>query len=285
MNGTGDTIWFQQRLKRAFPHPWGALTTNFLQIANVLTDPNVLANASQNIDAMLLCGGYELSTIYGQIEGVEPEIYLQTATGVNLDLIALDYFGDLIQRQPGQSDASFRAEIEASFFNIGPTYNDIYRTLTKLVGSNSRILQQIPQEQAWNVSNWGWNSPTAVWCASSQTAQVLAQMPPQQTASQQYIVNSALALTRPAGVRIWGQTTAYGPPQPAGGIEVMQTPPKYAQGAPYLLTGVALGLALGGTANAPYIMSTPTELADILNVISSTPVMLTPSGELADALT
>ncbi len=285
MDGTGDTIWFQQRLKRGFPHPWGAQTTNFLQIQNVLTDPNVLANASANLDALLLCAGYELSTAYGQIEGVEPQIYLQTATGVNLDLIAEDYFGDLIQRQPGQSDASFRAEIEASFFNIGPTYNDIYGTLTKLVGPNSRILQQLPQQQAWNVSNWGWNSPTAIWCASSQTAQVLAQMPPQPNAAQQYVVNSAMALTRPAGVRIWGQTSAYGPPQPYGGEEVLMTPPKYAQGAPYILTGVALALLLGGTPHAPYIMSTSTELSDILNPVSSAPVMMTPSSELAAALT
>ena len=79
MNDTGSASWFRQRLRRAFPHPWAAQTSSFLSIANVLTDSNVLANGPQNLDAMLYCGGYELSTVYRQIESVQPQIYLQTA--------------------------------------------------------------------------------------------------------------------------------------------------------------------------------------------------------------
>lgn len=214
----GSQRYFATNLKRGFPHPWGAETSNFLSVTNVLVDDNILSNTAQNLDALLIGLAYGLNVCYEELEYVPPQIYLQTATGGNLDLLAEDYFGQSLQRSTNQADNSFRRQVEASFFTIGPTLSDMLATLSKLYGSGYRVLQGIPQQQAWNVSNWGWNSPTAVWGSRSQSAQVLIQAPPAASSGQQSTNNAAIALAKPVGVRVWMTTTVYGDPQPSGGI-------------------------------------------------------------------
>jgi hypothetical protein len=283
---TGSQNFFFSGLKRGFPAQWGALTTNFLEIPDVLTDDNVLYNAAQNMDALAHGGAYGLNIIYQEIEDVPPQVVLQTATGNNLDLLALDFFGSLIKRSLGQSDASFRQQIEASFFTIGPTMADMYATLSKLYGSGYRILQGIPQLQAWNISNWGYDSPTAVWGSRSQSAQVVIQAPPAPNSAQQTINNAAIALTRPAGVRVWMTTTAYGNPQPSGGAYVPPRIPGKAIGAPYIMSyGSVLYAIIGGVASAPVIIQPSADLAAILGTgVASAPVIIQPSADLAAAI-
>ena len=282
----GSENYFWWRGREMFPAQWAATTTNFLSIINVLSDPNVLYNDSAQLDALLHCEGYALNTAYTEINDVPPQIYLQTATGNNLDLLALDYFGTLVQRSLGQSDASFRKQLQASFFNVGPTYNNMLTTLQREVGNNGRILQQIPQEQAWNISNWGWNAPTAIWSSRTQTAQVFIQMPPASDAVQQQFVYNALALTRPAGVRVWATTQVYGPPQPSGGILVPNRTYGTSLSAPYMMTVPgALANFISAKPQAPVMMVASADLLNLINLPTpQAPVMMTASAALANFL-
>lgn len=282
----GSQNYFLNGLKRGFPAQWSAATTNFLQIFNVLTDPNVLYNAAQNKDALLNCFAYGLNVCYQELQYILPQLDLQTATGNSLDLISLDYLGNAVPRSPGQSDASYRQQIEANFFNIGPTEANMLSTLTKLYTTGFRILQGIPQEQAWNISNWGYDSPTAVWASRNNTAQVLIQAPPAQTRAQQQVNNAAIALTRPAGVRVWMTTSVYGPPQPLGGAYVPPRIPGKSIGAPYIMTyGSVLFAIIGGQADPPVIMTGSSDLlAAIAYPVPTEPVIMTGSSDLLTAI-
>lgn len=283
--GTVHDFW--QRTRALFPAQWAAATTSILQDVNVLSNLNVLANDSANLDALLLDGAYGMSLVYDELESVPPQIDIQTATGVNLDLIAQDYFGTLIQRRLGQSDASFRKELFASFFNVGPTLQDMLNTLGRLCPAGSyRILQQLPQQQAWNISNWGWDAPTAVWGSLDQTAQVLIQMPPQKDLSDQQVANAAIALTTPAGVGVWATTQVYGPPQPEGGVGVAVNIPGYAFTGPYIMQPtVELKSLLRRIWGPPVILTASDSLLSLLVHSASAPSILTPSAGLSAALT
>ncbi len=282
----GSIRWFWQGQRVLFPSQWAASTTNILTAFDVLANQNALRNDSLLFDALTLTTGYGLSIVYNQVLAVQPQIYLQSATGTELDLIAQDYFGTSVQRTLGQSDTSFRSQIQASFFNIGPTYNDIYKTLTNLVGTNARILQQIPQQQAWDISNWGYNT-AGIWCSRAATAQVLIQMPRQPTSSQQTVVNNALALTRPAGVRMWAETNVYGPPYDYTGVAQIPARiyPLPVPGAPYIISmSGELSQLLAINPGGSYIMSMSTELASLLAINPQAPIILTMSAGLATAL-
>jgi len=282
----GSIRWFWQGQRVLFPSQWAASTTNILTAFDVLANQNALSNDSLIFDALTLSTGYGLSIVYNQVLAVQPQIYLQTATGTELDLIAQDYFGTAVQRTLGQSDTSFRSQIQASFFNIGPTYNDIYRTLTNLVGTNARILQQIPQQQAWNVANWGYDT-AGIWCSRTATAQVLIQMPRQPTSSQQTVVNNALALTRPAGVRLWAETNVYGPPYDYTGVTEIPARiyPLPVPSAPYIVyMSGGLSQLLAINPGGPYTMTMSSELASLLAINPQAPTILTMSAELAAAL-
>ncbi len=277
----GSIRWFWQGLRRLFPSGWAASTTNILTAFDVLVEQNVLHNDAKRFDALLLSFGYGLSKVYNDILSVQSQIYLQSATGTELDLIAEDYFGNLVTRALGQSDDSFRTEIQASFAPLKITIQEI---ATSLFGPNFRMLNQTPQQQAWNVSNWGYNSKTAVWASRTETAQVLLQVPRLNTSAAMQAAFRALSLAKPFGVRIWLCSQVSGPPQPFGGIQISHVLPKYSVGAPYIIRNAGLSSLLGGVPRAPYGMSPTSALAAFLNPQPSSPIVLNATAALITAL-
>jgi hypothetical protein len=277
----GSIRWFWQGLRRLFPSGWAASTTNILTAFDTLLESDILKNDAKRFDALLLSFGYGLSKVYNDIISVQEQIYLQSATGTELDLIAQDYFGNLVVRTLGQSDDSFRTEIEASFAPLKVTVLEI---ATKLFGSNFRLLNQTPQQQAWNISNWGYNSKTACWASRTATAQVFLQVPRLNNSSDMQAAFRALALAKPFGVRVWLTSQVSGPPQPAGGVQIKHVLPKYSVGAPFIIKNVGLALLLGGVPAAPYSMSPSSFLAAFLNPQASSPTILNASAALLTAL-
>lgn len=278
----GSIRWFWQALRRLFPSGWAASTTNALATFDVLVQQNIFENDSKLFDALTLSLGYGFSKAYNDVLAVQNQLYLQTATGTELDLIAQDYFGDFVTRSLGQSDSSFRKELQASFFKPEITVRE---TALRIYGAgNFRVLTQTPQGQAWNVSNWGWNSPLNVWCSRTATAQVLFQVPKLTTALEQEAANRALAVPSIVGVRIWATTDISGPPQPFGGAVIKHVLPKYAVGAPFVIRNAGLASLLGGIPKGPFIKSPSTALAALLHPQASSPSNLTPSDALLTAL-
>jgi hypothetical protein len=66
---------------------------------------------------------------------------ITTATGANLDLISLDFFGSDLPRRAGESDASFEGRIERELFRLKGTRAAMVRELTDLTGQAPRIFE------------------------------------------------------------------------------------------------------------------------------------------------
>lgn len=81
------------------------------------------------------------STIYQLIENTNADARILTATGDALDLIALDYFGDLLTRNINENDTSFRNRILASLFQERATRKGMITVLTKLTGITPGVIE------------------------------------------------------------------------------------------------------------------------------------------------
>lgn len=92
---------FAQRMFTLFPYPW-------------------LGNQARIVTgiayAIFLSIGTELNFISAQLYYAWTACRLQTATNGALDLFAMDYFGNNLPRQPGESDTAYRARIQALLF-------------------------------------------------------------------------------------------------------------------------------------------------------------------------
>ncbi|MEJ0016742.1 MAG: hypothetical protein WDN25_09260 [Acetobacteraceae bacterium] len=68
------------------------------------------------------------------MEYVRAQVRLATASDVWLDVIAQDFFGDRLSRQPEQADAPFRVRIQRELFRERGTRNAITSVLHDLTG-------------------------------------------------------------------------------------------------------------------------------------------------------
>lgn len=66
---------------------------------------------------------------------------ISTATGRGLDTVAEDFFGDLMKRFPGETDAAYRVRIAASLFLPRVTRQAIINLLTKFIGTAPTLTQ------------------------------------------------------------------------------------------------------------------------------------------------
>ena len=90
-----------QRMITLFPYPWlGDYARTTAGIAY----------------AMFLSIGTELNFISEQLYYAWSACRLQTATNGALDLFAMDYFGNNLPRQPGETDSQYRIRIQALLF-------------------------------------------------------------------------------------------------------------------------------------------------------------------------
>src|SRR5579872_395338 len=90
-----------QRMINLFPYPW-------------LSDA---ARSTSGIAyALFLAIGTELNFISQQLYYAWSSCRLQTATNGALDLFAMDYFGNNLPRQPGETDNQYRTRIQALLF-------------------------------------------------------------------------------------------------------------------------------------------------------------------------
>lgn len=66
---------------------------------------------------------------------------ITTATDINLDLISNDFLGLSLPRNAGESDASFRARIQATIFQEMGTREAVIRALTTLTGGAPSVFE------------------------------------------------------------------------------------------------------------------------------------------------
>lgn len=103
-----------QRMIFLFPYPW-------------LSD---LAHSTSGVAyALFLSIGTELNFISQQLYYAWSACRLQTASNGALDLFAMDYFGNNLPRQPGESDNAYRIRIQALLFQPQVTRQSIINAI------------------------------------------------------------------------------------------------------------------------------------------------------------
>lgn len=93
------------------------------------------------LDALLQGTAETDSTIYNQISYSNAQTRIATATGDALDLIAKDYFGDLLIRHYQENDDSYRTRIYANLIQELATRNGMITVLTKLTGIPPTVVE------------------------------------------------------------------------------------------------------------------------------------------------
>jgi hypothetical protein len=90
-----------------------------------------------------LIGGlaWALSQLYNFYAYAKLQTRILTATGFWLDLVAQDYFGPWIVRNPGQADAAFRAYIIANLFRAHATRPSMVSLLEEITGQTPIIFE------------------------------------------------------------------------------------------------------------------------------------------------
>lgn len=112
--------------------------------------------AAPVLDAILTGIATVLSNIYGVVAFARSQVRISTASGGFLDLIAWDYFGDLIARYSDDTDASFLARILQFLLMPRITRAGITAMLTALTGRKPGILA------LWNPQDCGgWSDGVA----------------------------------------------------------------------------------------------------------------------------
>src|SRR5271170_6436910 len=93
------------------------------------------------LGAVLAGFGAIWAQVYALLSWVTLQTRITTATGANLDLISLDFFGNNLPRRSGESDASFEARIEREMFRPKGTRAAVVRELTDLTGQTPLIFE------------------------------------------------------------------------------------------------------------------------------------------------
>lgn len=120
---TGDVPDIQARLRTLLP-PWFPSS-----------------GQAPVIDGVLTGIAWLLSYIYGLIQYARAQSRIATATGAWLDLIAWDYFGARLGRQPGELDPALSARIRQELIRRRVTRSAIQTALQGLTGYPVRIIE------------------------------------------------------------------------------------------------------------------------------------------------
>lgn len=119
---TGDQNDMLARLQATLPAGW-------------------FSQASPVLDATLAGFASGWALLYTQQQYVALQTRIATATDVNLDMVAADYFGAWPVRALGENDQSFRARVQAELLAPRGTRAALLQNLTALTGKTPLIFE------------------------------------------------------------------------------------------------------------------------------------------------
>jgi hypothetical protein len=101
--------------------------------------------------------GSGLSSENGAVRYAFAATRVQTAVGDALDLVAQDYLGNRLPRNPGENDTSYRARITAALLPQGATRAAVIKAVTDATGHTPRVIEpwRPSDTGAWGKFYWG----------------------------------------------------------------------------------------------------------------------------------
>ncbi|HQT62781.1 MAG TPA: hypothetical protein PLQ37_16475, partial [Acidiphilium sp.] len=119
---TGDQNDMEARLRAVLPGGWFATT-------------------SPALGAVLAAFSWALAWGYALVQAALASVLITTAPDFWLNLHAVDYLGDTIQRRTQEGDSSFRARVLAAIFPPGATRAALIARLTILTGTAPTVFE------------------------------------------------------------------------------------------------------------------------------------------------
>ena len=104
------------------------------------------------LDGLLAGIGYIWAGIWSLLEYVAAQKRIATATDVNLDIISVDFLGQSLPRNPAETDAQYRARIQAAIFAPRATRAAVSSALATLTGVVPQIFEPT---NAHDTGGWG----------------------------------------------------------------------------------------------------------------------------------
>jgi hypothetical protein len=146
---TGDQADFQSRIKGLLPAGWFPVTGE--------TDTS---SASPILDALISGAAAQGAAIWTQQQYVLAQTRIATATGIQLDIIALDYLGPTFVRRDTDTDASFRARIQAQLLAPRGTRESIVLAIQNLCGTTPITIEpgNVQDTGGWDTCALAWDT-------------------------------------------------------------------------------------------------------------------------------
>ena len=98
-------------------------------------------DAAPILSGVLAGVGWAWSYAYSLIGYVDEQTRITTATGAFLDMVAVDFFGSMLSRHPGEADGSFRQRIIANLLPERATRAGVLSALSSLTSGTTRIFE------------------------------------------------------------------------------------------------------------------------------------------------
>jgi hypothetical protein len=143
---TGDQADIVSRLRAVLPARWF---------------PDTAPGAASNtpiLDALLAGIAYVWAQVFAQLSYAILQARIATATDIFLDMIGVDFFGTTMTRQSSESDAHYKARLQAAMLQPRGTRAALVQVLVNLTGRTPMIFEPArpPDTRAWGVAcGWG----------------------------------------------------------------------------------------------------------------------------------
>lgn len=147
---TGDTADFLFRLRSLLPPRWFPTTA-----PGAVTSTPVL-------DGVLSAPAAGFAYIYSLIAYARAQMRMATATGIGLDMIAVDYFGLGLPRKSNESDIAYLRRIKAELLRPRATRAAVIKALTDLTGRTPRVFEPARATDTGGYGNTGMTAGTGL---------------------------------------------------------------------------------------------------------------------------
>ena len=158
--------------------------------------------ATPNLDAALSGPAWAFAWFWQFLLYVQRQSRIATASGMNLDMVAADFFGAALSRGSAEADAVFRARILAALFPKRATRQALLDAAAAAAGGRATVFEPgyALDTGGWGIGTTGFGSAgCAGWGTRTMPFQAFLTAP----AGRQASVYAAVEQTRPVATIIW----------------------------------------------------------------------------------